>query len=473
MEEKKDFSIFTNTRNSILKFVNIDGEGQLTLKKEVLQEIEGNEEIEKYLQSVIKTIPNTDDPNAIAMFNYHYKDGKLCNIDTDKPFHWVNQTHYDALGDTIVRHIQDLLVNETNLIELYLPLDDPEKVYSKITEYSTATATATTATTATATTATDATATDATATDTVTATATDTTPKPPPASEQPSSEPEPNTNEDPQPMQISPTEEQTQPQTENPQEQSTSIPRVVFTQPTTPFNNIFVSSNVYDCSTLLLLIQGSGAVRAGQWARALCINENLDLGTILPYVKKAQELQWGIVVFNPNLNELPVHPPPIHRKDFLTMDKLIKPRPDVKKISGSENYINHGEYVWKHFVEKSRAEKIAIVAHSRGGDNTVQLLKKYKSQFFSRVAGVAFTDSVHYVDRYDPQFVVDFLRDRCCNWVTSMKPLNAYVSAPQHDCLRVSAGHNQHEYTSGTSISAVFPFLLDKLQNFQPPKPHI
>jgi hypothetical protein len=30
---------------------------------------------------------------------------------------------------------------------------------------------------------------------------------------------------------------------------------------------------------------GSGAVRAGMWARALCINESLELGSVLPYIQ--------------------------------------------------------------------------------------------------------------------------------------------------------------------------------------------
>ncbi len=36
---------------------------------------------------------------------------------------------------------------------------------------------------------------------------------------------------------------------------------------------IFVSPNFESKSTVLLLVQGSGAVRPGIWARALCIND--------------------------------------------------------------------------------------------------------------------------------------------------------------------------------------------------------
>ncbi|KAL2079696.1 hypothetical protein ACEWY4_025440 [Coilia grayii] len=40
---------------------------------------------------------------------------------------------------------------------------------------------------------------------------------------------------------------------------------------------------------LLVLIQGSGVVRAGQWARRLIINEDMDSGSQLPFIKRAIE----------------------------------------------------------------------------------------------------------------------------------------------------------------------------------------
>ena len=37
--------------------------------------------------------------------------------------------------------------------------------------------------------------------------------------------------------------------------------------------NVFVSPNAMTAETLVLLICGSGAVKAGMWARSLCINQ--------------------------------------------------------------------------------------------------------------------------------------------------------------------------------------------------------
>lgn len=41
---------------------------------------------------------------------------------------------------------------------------------------------------------------------------------------------------------------------------------------------------------LLVLIQGSGVVRAGQWARRLIINQDLDSGTQIPFITRAMEV---------------------------------------------------------------------------------------------------------------------------------------------------------------------------------------
>jgi len=234
-----------------------------------------------------------------------------------------------------------------------------------------------------------------------------------------------------------------------------------------PKNNIFISENSQTCETLVLLIQGAGAVRAGQWARALCINENLSLGTIFPYLEKCEELGCGVIVFNPNLNEAPIKEPDVLRSSFLKNEKVLKPRVDTIKIEGSENYVKHGEYIWKHFVQTATARTIAIVAHSRGGDNTIQLLTKFYDDFEKRVAGIAFTDSVHHLNLFDPSNVRKFIKKNSKNWVTSDKPLGVKVREPEFDCIHVSAGHTQHEYTSGCAITDVFPFLQTKIQEFQ------
>lgn len=51
----------------------------------------------------------------------------------EKPFVFVSQRHYEALGDVIVPHIQQLMVNEYKLREEWLPVGAPP-VYAGVGE---------------------------------------------------------------------------------------------------------------------------------------------------------------------------------------------------------------------------------------------------------------------------------------------------------------------------------------------------
>ena len=44
-------------------------------------------------------------------------------------------------------------------------------------------------------------------------------------------------------------------------------------------------------------------MRAGQWSRRLLMNENMDTGSMFPYIKSMQLRDWGIILLNTNYNE--------------------------------------------------------------------------------------------------------------------------------------------------------------------------
>ena len=124
------------------------------------------------------------------------------------------------------------------------------------------------------------------------------------------------------------------------------------------------------------MIHGSGVVRAGQWARRLIINENLDKGTMLPYIKHIQSKDWGVVVMNTN-----------HNKDD-----------QGQSIPGSESPEKHAVTVWNEVLAEASATEIVVIAHSYGGVVTMALArnKEVRKDFEKRVVGVFLTDSVHY-----------------------------------------------------------------------------
>lgn len=58
-----------------------------------------------------------------------------------------------------------------------------------------------------------------------------------------------------------------------------------------PKSFIYVSEDALtNPEKIMVLIQGSGVVRAGQWARRLIINEDLNSGTQIPFINRAKEV---------------------------------------------------------------------------------------------------------------------------------------------------------------------------------------
>ncbi|XP_068231258.1 cotranscriptional regulator ARB2A [Palaemon carinicauda] len=210
-----------------------------------------------------------------------------------------------------------------------------------------------------------------------------------------------------------------------------------------PSTFIFLSDGALDNpDRLLVLIHGSGVVRAGQWARRLIINDSLDWGTQIPFIKKAQEIGYGILVMNTNDNK-----------------RKVAGSQKMKIIKGSGSPEEHACYVWKKFVHKAKARHIALIAHSYGGCVTTNLFRSEKKDFLKRVFAVAMTDSVHYYPNPDAfKALVKVSR----NWVSSSLPLDTQLENRHGDIARVSAGVHVHEKTSYSSIESVFKFLEER-----------
>uniref|UniRef100_A0A8C1VUF2 Arb2 domain-containing protein n=1 Tax=Cyprinus carpio TaxID=7962 RepID=A0A8C1VUF2_CYPCA len=205
---------------------------------------------------------------------------------------------------------------------------------------------------------------------------------------------------------------------------------------------------------------------------------------------------YGVIVLNPNENSLEVEKVP---------DPAKKPSPDAsdepaekrerkeerenkKKKDFYEKYRNpqkeremehipirensspeeHTLYVWDHFISKSLAKNVFIVAHSYGGLSFVNLMIQREAEVKNHVRAVAMTDSVHNVWHQEAnKSIRDWLREHCCNWVSSPEPLDTLVDPMLNDCPRVSAGTEKHELTSWKSFHSIFKFFSDALKDHE------
>lgn len=200
---------------------------------------------------------------------------------------------------------------------------------------------------------------------------------------------------------------------------------------------VFGSKDLYTNSDkLLVLIHGSGVVRAGQWARRIIINDSVKKGTQVPYIEQAMKEGYAVLVMNTNDNG-----------------------DGEKAIRGSESPEKHAIYIWKEYVEKSPAKHIAVVAHSYGGVCVTKLITSLSEQFMERVFAIGLTDSVHFINKDFTDKQLEYFGAVGRNWVTSGEVVDTPVKSRGAVPACVSAGHKQHEMTSYTSMDSVFKFF--------------
>ncbi|XP_074057501.1 cotranscriptional regulator ARB2A isoform X11 [Macrotis lagotis] len=150
------------------------------------------------------------------------------------------------------------------------------------------------------------------------------------------------------------------------------------------------------------------------------------------------------------------------RRDFY--EKYRNPQKEKEMVplyirdNGSPE--EHLIYVWDHFITHSAAENIFFVAHSYGGLAFVELMIQREADVKNKVTAVALTDSVHNVWHQEAgKTIREWMRENCCNWVSSSEPLDTSVESMLPDCPRVSAGTERHELTSWRSLPSIFRFF--------------
>ncbi|XP_075595922.1 cotranscriptional regulator ARB2A isoform X2 [Balearica regulorum gibbericeps] len=224
---------------------------------------------------------------------------------------------------------------------------------------------------------------------------------------------------------------------------------------TEPKSFIFMSEDALtNPDKLLALIHGNGVVRAGQWARRLIINEDLDSGTQIPYIKRAIEEGYGVIVLNPNENYIEVE----KTKAQVQLSSDSSDEPAEKRER--KDKIQKETKKRRDFYEKYRnpqKEKETMQMYIR--------MIQREAEVKNKVTAVALTDSVHNVWHQEVgKTIREWMRENCCNWVSSSEPLDTSVESMLPDCPRVSAGTERHELTSWKSFPSIFKFFSEAVE---------
>lgn len=208
-----------------------------------------------------------------------------------------------------------------------------------------------------------------------------------------------------------------------------------------PRSFVYHTDDVFTNEKMIILIHGSGAVRAGQWARRLIINDCLDSGTQLPFISRAIDKGYSVIVANTNIN-----------KETIDGEEV--------EVKGNSSPEEHVETLWSEIVQKSKAEHIGIIAHSYGGVCTLELANSHINEFWDKVFAIALTDSVHsFSHQSSSEDSISFYKQRARNWASAYDPLDTPLETRMDFCPTVSAGTDRHDYTSYSSMESIFEFL--------------
>lgn len=133
-------------------------------------------------------------------------------------------------------------------------------------------------------------------------------------------------------------------------------------------------TNFQNTDKLLLFVNGSGKVRAGQWARALILFDSIEHGTMIPDIQQAIKLGFDVLVLNTNNN-------------FRMVNGAYFNIPNQQQ--------EHITAVWEQLVEPAfhQINTFGIVAHSAGGNQVLKLANDYPDEFIQKCFAIAFTDS--------------------------------------------------------------------------------
>eukprot|EP00697_Spironema_sp_BW2_P011847 gnl/Spiro4/2771_TR1348_c0_g1_i1.p2 gnl/Spiro4/2771_TR1348_c0_g1~~gnl/Spiro4/2771_TR1348_c0_g1_i1.p2 ORF type:complete len:265 (-),score=50.94 gnl/Spiro4/2771_TR1348_c0_g1_i1:232-1026(-) len=220
-----------------------------------------------------------------------------------------------------------------------------------------------------------------------------------------------------------------------------------------PRVNILVSPNALTTTgKVLVLLQGSGDIRAGMWSRQLVLNNSIREGSMIPYIERARNEGYEVVICNPNLNE-----GKFEESDDPDDEPALFPIPE------NDSPRNHLMYVWNHVLMKAPCSEVYIMAHSFGGQTSFHLIAEARPDDFQRLKRIAFSDSTHQLHMFRNklnQQKRDWIARNTLNFVVSALPVGQRLHFTLVEgCCVVSAGTLHHQSTTNCAIDTAFRFF--------------
>lgn len=205
--------------------------------------------------------------------------------------------------------------------------------------------------------------------------------------------------------------------------------------------NAFISP-----SKLLVLIQGTGRVRAGVWSVGVIAYAGLNAGSVLPYIQEARKRNMEVIVLNPNDPRYSMF---------------------IDRYRTNIGMVRHTLAIFEDLILPSNPRKVYIICHSMGGECTIACLRKFPEWMIEHVRAIAMTDACESSPKVEGLKMDLWCKEHNINWICSDEEINTKLPdgiAAQH----FSAGTKDHPLSTAKACPFIWPFFDSKGANQDP-----
>nr|KAE8934344.1 hypothetical protein PF009_g15679 [Phytophthora fragariae] len=163
-------------------------------------------------------------------------------------------------------------------------------------------------------------------------------------------------------------------------------------------SSVFLTSDWRSNANLLVIVNGGRGAQPGIWSRDLLIQEGLELGSMLPVMRRATATNFAVAVLNPSTNNVTIGN-------------------DTFPIRGNSTPDEHMLYVWDNIISRAQARNVYFLAYSFGAKSVMTLIQNREEQVVKRVNALVFAEGAYRLDASTTSpSVAQFLKQRAINF---------------------------------------------------------
>jgi hypothetical protein len=176
-------------------------------------------------------------------------------------------------------------------------------------------------------------------------------------------------------------------------------------------SSILVSANWQTATRAVLIIQNAVGSVLGVFSRSVCLDQGLERGSMIPYVRDALGLGYAVIILRPNLNSVMVGA-------------------EKRYIRGSENPEAHCHFIWENIIAPlENLKEIVLLGYGNGSTLCKDLFlrqmvrTKENANEANKITGIITLNASHFLESDDANDIRQAMRVVAVNLESSSSPL--------------------------------------------------